>query len=772
MLSQGLVVLSYRNKSSFVFDIMVGNGCLLLLWWSPSTSPMPSPIQAVLSREVRRQLLPPNLNRCSAILAFCSPFPENELKPPANYRGLTYPTSLVSCLSHPRLGLGNTTSGRRDSFDRNTSAFSPSLDYSRGKWPQSYGTLGTVTSSQSPLGIPSASLTPPPTLTTNLQLGTLMTGAGTRGVLSAAPGAEAAKFRNGGVGLPTNGMFGSCSSIFSKISSGATRAASAGTSLDKPAGRSRLLEDFRSSVWHQGRGEDQDGLLMVPLALGSVVKEQNKLALRVTLPAIYAPAGAPLLGLETVCRQILTPTHRTRLGALQENNQAGSVHWSFTSVMQGLESKLLPWCICPSTHQKHLACLFLHTPSTKGTISSSLHHLVYWVPLLSCKSSRSTRSSQAPSQTSSIPSKDSPVATPAEVVIHVNTIIPSGTPTVPFSLVVKPQVPSGLTRMDVRRNIPIKWPPILFTLVCRKVDPQPIGIQFPSWSVNQSIFTSSTAVVLGAWPLVDLYPGVVNVSHRKSNTLESTTLLVPEGKEADGATLVCQLQHLEVRLARDKCRLLNLRGADSSSQPNALLSLEWYSKVREKGNYHIQIQARERAQAAKHLERPRLRAALPYLFEAPVKTVWINHPVVQAFLRSEKVPFTLANPWIRRDHNAPAHQGRPAVAAAANQESHAPSNIYGPGTSTSLNRNNRFPSLQLRDLANHIVEFSQDQHGSRFIQQKLERANATEKQMVFQEILSAAYNLMTDVFGNYVIQKFFEFGSHEQKSTLAQKVCA
>lgn len=28
-------------------------------------------------------------------------------------------------------------------------------------------------------------------------------------------------------------------------------------------------------------------------------------------------------------------------------------------------------------------------------------------------------------------------------------------------------------------------------------------------------------------------------------------------------------------------------------------------------------------------------------------------------------------------------------------------------------RNNRFPNLQLRDLTNHIVEFSQDQHGSR-----------------------------------------------------------
>nr|XP_018913429.1 PREDICTED: pumilio homolog 2 isoform X6 [Bemisia tabaci] len=85
-------------------------------------------------------------------------------------------------------------------------------------------------------------------------------------------------------------------------------------------------------------------------------------------------------------------------------------------------------------------------------------------------------------------------------------------------------------------------------------------------------------------------------------------------------------------------------------------------------------------------------------------------------------------------------------------------------------RNNRYPSLQLRDLTNHIVEFSQDQHGSRFIQQKLERATVAEKQLVFSEIISCAYNLMTDVFGNYVIQKFFEFGTPEQKATLAQKV--
>lgn len=30
-------------------------------------------------------------------------------------------------------------------------------------------------------------------------------------------------------------------------------------------------------------------------------------------------------------------------------------------------------------------------------------------------------------------------------------------------------------------------------------------------------------------------------------------------------------------------------------------------------------------------------------------------------------------------------------------------------------RNNRFPNLQLRDLPGHMVEFSQDQHGSRWL---------------------------------------------------------
>ncbi|KAH8862403.1 Maternal protein pumilio [Schistosoma japonicum] len=85
-------------------------------------------------------------------------------------------------------------------------------------------------------------------------------------------------------------------------------------------------------------------------------------------------------------------------------------------------------------------------------------------------------------------------------------------------------------------------------------------------------------------------------------------------------------------------------------------------------------------------------------------------------------------------------------------------------------RNSRLPCLTLHDLMNHIVEFAQDQYGSRFIQQKLEQASVVDKTSVFREILPYAYNLMIDVFGNYVIQKFFELGTPEQKQILAQRI--
>jgi hypothetical protein len=85
-------------------------------------------------------------------------------------------------------------------------------------------------------------------------------------------------------------------------------------------------------------------------------------------------------------------------------------------------------------------------------------------------------------------------------------------------------------------------------------------------------------------------------------------------------------------------------------------------------------------------------------------------------------------------------------------------------------RTNKNKKYELQDIVGHINEFSQDQHGSRFIQQKLETATDGEKQLVFKEILPQALQLMVDVFGNYVIQKFFEHGTTEQKRVLADKL--
>lgn len=87
----------------------------------------------------------------------------------------------------------------------------------------------------------------------------------------------------------------------------------------------------------------------------------------------------------------------------------------------------------------------------------------------------------------------------------------------------------------------------------------------------------------------------------------------------------------------------------------------------------------------------------------------------------------------------------------------------------------------LQDIKNNVIEFAKDQHGSRFIQQKLERASLRDKAAIFTPVLENAEELMTDVFGNYVIQvsilipnfkmydlfqKFFEFGNNEQRNQL------
>ena len=84
-------------------------------------------------------------------------------------------------------------------------------------------------------------------------------------------------------------------------------------------------------------------------------------------------------------------------------------------------------------------------------------------------------------------------------------------------------------------------------------------------------------------------------------------------------------------------------------------------------------------------------------------------------------------------------------------------------------KNNKTRKWELKDIFGHCIEFSGDQHGSRFIQQKMEVATVEERNSVFQEVVPTGngLQLMQDVFGNYVIQKLFEYGSQHQRALLA-----
>lgn len=61
---------------------------------------------------------------------------------------------------------------------------------------------------------------------------------------------------------------------------------------------------------------------------------------------------------------------------------------------------------------------------------------------------------------------------------------------------------------------------------------------------------------------------------------------------------------------------------------------------------------------------------------------------------------------------------------------------------------NKNRKIELCELKGHIIEFSQDQHGSRYIQQKFEASTNEEREMIFEEILDNVLELTVDVFGN------------------------
>ncbi|CAM0911966.1 unnamed protein product [Alopecurus aequalis] len=155
---------------------------------------------------------------------------------------------------------------------------------------------------------------------------------------------------------------------------------------------------------------------------------------------------------------------------------------------------------------------------------------------------------------------------------------------------------------------------------------------------------------------------------------------------------------------------------------------------------------------------------------SPYVGVPLTYPTSPVF---QGQPFPGISPSGRRNDSARFQSAsRDMTAISGIQGQRERGKFDNPKTCTFLEelKSNRARRVELSDITGCIVEFSADQHGSRFIQQKLENCTAEEKASVFAEVLPHAPSLMTDVFGNYVIQKFFEHGTPEQRRGLATKL--
>ena len=81
-------------------------------------------------------------------------------------------------------------------------------------------------------------------------------------------------------------------------------------------------------------------------------------------------------------------------------------------------------------------------------------------------------------------------------------------------------------------------------------------------------------------------------------------------------------------------------------------------------------------------------------------------------------------------------------------------------------RSNKNRQWTVPQIEGHIVEFCQDQNGSRFIQQRLELGDGLEQEVVVREVLPSIRRLRNDVFGNYVVQKLLDFGSPQVRASI------
>ena len=65
---------------------------------------------------------------------------------------------------------------------------------------------------------------------------------------------------------------------------------------------------------------------------------------------------------------------------------------------------------------------------------------------------------------------------------------------------------------------------------------------------------------------------------------------------------------------------------------------------------------------------------------------------------------------------------------------------------------------------------AKDQHGCRFLQRKFAEGTQEEIEMIFDEIIDHIVELMTDPFGNYLVQKLLEVCNKDQQTKILKSV--
>ncbi|CAM0943088.1 unnamed protein product [Alopecurus aequalis] len=218
--------------------------------------------------------------------------------------------------------------------------------------------------------------------------------------------------------------------------------------------------------------------------------------------------------------------------------------------------------------------------------------------------------------------------------------------------------------------------------------------------------------------------------------------------------------------------------ANPNSPLGAAASMNPFRGSNFSGSGHLDTAGYQKAYLASLIAQQNLQYGMPYLGKSGglSPTLYGSEPAYgmeMAYLASPKSSPYISSPQGHarqgdRQTRVPSmvRSANGATMGSWNSENSLIDNAYGSSLLEEF-KTNKTRSFELLDIVGNVVEFSSDQYGSRFIQQKLETASTDEKNMIFPEILPQARTLMTDVFGNYVIQKFFEYGTEAQQKQLA-----